>query len=194
VYSIVVFRSHANHLVGHNAVHVELMRDDAGSWWKARKLRQEFYVVLRCQIQRYDGGRPEIDGEEILLFDRHPILDTSPMDALPRIFDSERVDIATDGAAAVSFGCGDNNAAVTTAQIVQHVILSNLGKLEHGRDNVRRRRDEDDVGNRVLPRSGFVTRPCFAAIVLGRQGRRDSQEKCCKANCDLHVTSPSRLY
>ena len=66
------------------------------------------------------------------------------LDVLLRLLDAVGIDVEAERSAAY-LGGRHHDAAVSAAQIVDHVILGHLRQLQHLRHHLRRRRDEDHV-------------------------------------------------
>ena len=84
--------------------------------------------------------------EKVIFFKTNPILDAGSLGVVVGFLDSLGVDVDADAAGAEILGGGDDDPAVAATEVVDEVLLGDLGHLEHLIDHFLRGRDVGDVG------------------------------------------------
>ena len=110
-----------------------------------QQLRAQLQVERRQQVERHDRRLADVALEQVLMQDLDPVGHAVLRDVLVGFLDALRVDVDADAARAELLRRGDDDAAVAAAEVVDDVVLGDLGGLEHRLDHVGRRRHVDDV-------------------------------------------------
>jgi len=123
----VVLGFEGHRLFGLGAFHVKIMRDNPRAGFELFQLRHELDVQIGQQIERHHVGVLEIEGEDICLLDRDKLFNVILLDVIERILDTLRVDVVAITFDAKFLGRSDQDASVSTAQIIDDVALLDLG-------------------------------------------------------------------
>src|SRR5204862_5822486 len=97
-----------------------------------------------------DGGGAEVRGEEIALNELDEVGHPRGARAGVRFGDELWIDFDPDAARAVLFRRGNHDTSVAGTEVVDNVGARDPGGREHRVHDLRRRRDETDVGHAGL--------------------------------------------
>src|SRR6185295_14194629 len=86
------------------------------------------------------------DCKQILLFDRRQAVEVRLSDLRPRFGNETWIVFDPDGLASMDPGSGEDDAAVPAAEVVDHVVLAEVRRLDHLLDHIVRGRDVGSVG------------------------------------------------
>ena len=154
------------------ATHFEFERNHAGAGLElALELGPQRVVGFSHQVQRDDVGLAEVDVEHVAGDDLHLVLQTLAFGLLASEFDEAFGDLDADGACAEILGCGEHDAAVAAAEVVQEFAVPQAGRFEHFVDDGDRR---DDVRRQLARFTGRTRR-----LDPPRLGRNDKQDGPC---------------
>src|SRR5262249_53411134 len=115
---------HAQRLLRLPVAHVERVRDDARARLELlEQLRLQLLIERRKQIQRDDSGLADVGREEILVEEFDFVGDAGGTSTGVGLSHAVGIDIDTNPARTVYLRCGDRNAAITRAEVVDDVVL-----------------------------------------------------------------------
>ena len=139
--------AHALHAVGLPVAHVEIVGDDT---YARRQLAQELgaqpQIHIVAQVERHHGGARQVGDEQVLPEERDARAHPGRQRRVTTDVDQLGIDLDADAARAEVAGGGDDHAAVTAAEVEDHVLGGDGGDLEHLEAHGLRCGDEEDVG------------------------------------------------
>src|SRR5262245_1362329 len=97
----------------------------------AQELGAQANVELARDVERHHRGRAEIRLEQIALHEAHAVAYAGPLRPAGALGHQPRIDLDADPARTEVAGRRDDDAAVARSQIVDDIVSTHAGELEH---------------------------------------------------------------